>query len=134
MNSSSQSVAASPTLEFDVPALAEAVDRLPAAEVDQLPFGAVHLDRDGKVIFFSVAERKLSGFTAETLKRPFFTDIAPCMNNAAFKGRIDRALAAGKLDIRFDHIGDFDDAAKALTVRVQSASDGGIWIFMRREV
>jgi hypothetical protein len=55
------------------------------------------------------------------------------MNNAAFRGRIERALAAGHLDITFSHTGDFDDKAKELTVRVQSATGGGCWIFMKRE-
>lgn len=119
--------------DFETSRLAAAVERLPAEAVHRLPFGAIRLDADGKVLFYSDAERRLSGYTREVLQRPFFTEIAPCMNNAAFRGRIERALASGSLDIAFDHIGDFDDAAKALRVRVQSASGGGCWVFMRRE-
>jgi photoactive yellow protein len=119
--------------DFATPALAVAVEQLPREVIDTLPFGAIHLDRDGVVAFYSEAERRLSGYRKEVLARPFFTEIAPCMNNAAFKGRIERALAAGTLDIAFDHIGDFDDSAKMLRVRVQSAIGGGCWIFMQRE-
>jgi len=54
------------------------------------------------------------------------------MNNAKFRGRIDRALAAGTLDITFSFIGDFNDPNRELDVRVQSATNGGYWIFMRR--
>ena len=119
--------------DFDAPALARAVEALSQAEIDALPFGAIRLAADGKVAVYSEAERRLSGYRAEVLDRPFFTEIAPCMNNAAFRGRIDRALAAGTLDIAFDHIGDFDDDTKQLSVRVQSATGGGCWLFMQRE-
>ncbi len=54
-------------------------------------------------------------------------------NNATFRGRIDRALAAGTLDIAFDHVGDFDDDTRLLHVRVQPAQGGGCWIFMARQ-
>ena len=121
------------TPDFDGPGLAKAIEALPADRVNALAFGAIRLDAEGRVTFYSDAERRLSGFREETLGRSFFAEIAPCMNNPSFRGRIDRAMAAGKLDIAFDFIGDFDDAAKALRVRIQSASGGGCWIFMQRE-
>ena len=121
------------TPDYDTPHLARAVEQLPRDEIDALPFGAIRLDQTGKVVFYSAAERRLSGYRETAIDRPFFLEIAPCMNNAAFRGRIDRALAAGTLDIAFDHIGDFDDDTKQLRVRVQSATGGGCWIFMRRE-
>ncbi len=120
-------------ISFETPRLAEAVERLPQEVIDTLPYGAIRLDTSGNVVFYSAAERQLSGCTLDVMHRPFFTEIAPCMNNSGFKGRIDRALAAGTLDVAFDHIGDFDDGTKALRVRVQSASGGGCWIFMHRE-
>jgi photoactive yellow protein len=86
------------------------------------------------VTYYSQAERRLSGSgRRERLGAEFFANIAPCMDNADFKGRIERARAAGTLDIEFSHIGDFDDDARELSVRIQSAADGGYWIFMRRE-
>ena len=119
--------------DFDEPRLAEAVERLDRHQTDTLPFGAVRLDADGKVVFFSKSEERLSGFRKQPLGLSFFSEIAPCMNNPAFLGRIERALAAGRLDIRFGHIGDFHDGDKELDVRVQSASGGGFWIFLQRE-
>jgi photoactive yellow protein len=118
--------------DFDEPHLAEAVGKLPAEAVNALPYGAVRLDADGRVIFFSDAERRLSGYKKPPIGLSFFTEIAPCMNNPAFRGRIDRALAAGSLNIAFAHVGDFDDATRELDVRVQSAAGGGCWIFLRR--
>jgi hypothetical protein len=41
-------------------------------------------------------------------------------------------MPGGTLDISFSHTGDFDDRHRELEVRVQSASDQGVWIFLRR--
>jgi len=35
--------------------------------------------------------------------------------------------------LEFSHVGDFEDRDRELTVRIQSASTGGYWIFMRRD-
>lgn len=56
------------------------------------------------------------------------------MDNPRFKGRIDEAVAAGTLDAEFTHVGDFGDRDRELFVRAQSASDGGVWLFMKRVV
>jgi photoactive yellow protein len=119
--------------DFDTPHLAQAIEQMAPATVDNLPFGVIRLNAGGKVMFFSESERRLSGYRKDVLDRPFFSEIAPCMNNTFFKQRIDDALAKGTLNMTFDHIGDFDDAAKALRVRVQSASGGGCWLFLQRE-
>jgi photoactive yellow protein len=118
---------------FDEPQLARSVERLPDVVVHGLPYGAIRLDRDGRVVFFSDAEARLSGYDARpTIGRDFFKEIAPCFATDAFLGRIERARAAGTLDIELELIGDFDDADKELRCRAQSASDGGIWIFIQR--
>jgi photoactive yellow protein len=78
--------------DFYDPQLARAFGQLSPDEVHGLPFGCIHLDANGTVIFYSDAERRLSGYRKDVVVCRFFTDIAPCMNNATFKGRIDRAL------------------------------------------
>lgn len=119
---------------FDEPRLARAVEALPSEVIDQLPFGTVRLDQDGQVQFFSEAERRLSGLGARpTLGLDFFSKIAPCMDNPDFRGRIEQARQSGRLDLEFTHVGDFEDRDRELTIRVQSAQDGGYWMFLRRE-
>ncbi|UEM03901.1 PAS domain-containing protein [Skermanella rosea] len=121
-------------VDFDMPDLAGVVERLPPSEVDALPFGAIRLDANGEVAFYSAAEARLSGYGARpALGRPFFSDMAPCMDNEAFRGRIESARAAGKFDLEFGWIGDFADRSRELQVRIQPASDGGCWIFIRRD-
>ena len=119
-------------VDFDEPNLAKAVEALALEAVNALAFGAIRLDAEGNVVFLSEAERRLSGFRQDALGRKFFTEIAPCMNNPSFKNRIDRALASGKLDLAFGHVGDFGDRMRALDVRVQAAAAGGCWIFLKR--
>lgn len=119
--------------DFDTPKLAEAIEALSPAELDQLPFGVIGLDPHGVVRVYSGTEARLSGRgTRPTLGKEFFVDVAPCMDNGYFKGRIEKARAAGTLDIRFSFVGDFSDRNRELTVRVQSAKDGGTWIFHKR--
>ena len=122
-----------PVPDFDEPQLAQAVERLSPEKVHTLPYGAIRLDAEGTVTFYSDSERRLSGYRKEVLGRTFFTEIAPCMNNPGFKGRIDRALAAGKLDIAFGYTGDMPSGPMDLDVRIQSAAGGGCWIFLKRE-
>lgn len=119
--------------DYDLPKLAPAVEALDDAQIDRLPFGAIRLDAAGKVIRHNATERRLSGYGGrDSLGKSFFTDIAPCMATEGYRGRIERALQAGTLDLEFTHIGDFEDRERELNVRIQSASGGGYWIFMQR--
>lgn len=119
--------------DFEAPRLAELVENLTSDQIDQLPFGVIGLDPGGVVRIYSKTEAQLSGRGPRpTTGKVFFTDVAPCMNNPHFKGLIEKARAAGTLDIQFSFIGDFSDRTRELTVRVQSAKDGGTWIFHKR--
>jgi photoactive yellow protein len=124
-----------PLPEFTAPKLAAAIAMLSPEQINSLPFGVIALDQEGLVRFFSKTEATLSGYRSRpAFGRMFFTDVAPCMDNGTFKGRIDKARQAGPIDICFSFIGDFNDPERELTVRVQSAKDGGIWIFIQRSL
>jgi photoactive yellow protein len=119
--------------DFDTPKLAEAIEALTPDEIDQLPYGVIGLDPQGVVRVYNKTEAQLSGRGSRpTNGKTFFTEVAPCMNNPHFKGLIEKARAAGTLDIRFSFVGDFADRNRELSVRVQSAKDGGTWICHHR--
>lgn len=119
---------------FDQPDLASAVESLPPDALDTLEFGAIRLDDGGTVQIYNLAERRLSGSgDLPRMGLEFFSSVAPCMNQPGFRGRIERARLQGQLDLEFSWTGDFSDRLRSVTVRVQSASGGGYWIFMRRE-
>jgi photoactive yellow protein len=122
-----------PGVDYEDPQLARMIESLPPSAVDRLPFGAIRLSRHGVVEYYSEAERRLSGSAQHPRHGlDFFASIAPCMDTPEYRGRIEAALAGGTLDLRFDYVGDFEDRARELEVRVQSATAGGYWIFMRR--
>jgi photoactive yellow protein len=118
---------------FTTKDLARAVEALSPEELDRLPFGVIGLDPAGVVRTYSRTEAELSGYRNRPAQgQTFFTDVAPCMNNGYFRGRIEKALKAGTLDISFSFVGDFSDREREVNVRVQSAADGGSWIFIER--
>jgi photoactive yellow protein len=121
--------------DFGEPDLAKAVERLSSVEIDALPFGAVRLDARGTVTFYSASERRMSGFRGPAVGLAFFSEMAPCMDTDDFRGRVERARAEGRLDVSFGYVSDMPGGARdvALHVRVQPSSDGGIWIFLRRD-
>ncbi len=120
-------------ISFDLPALAPAVEALPVGALDALTFGALRVDHAGVVQVYNRTERLRSGSgDRPRLGLDFFTDVAPCMATKEFRGRIERALAEGSLDLEFGWVGDFGDAERAMRVRVQSAAQGGYWIFFQR--
>lgn len=119
---------------FEQDKLAATIEQMPVAALDDLSFGAIRLDADGQVVVFSGAEKRLSGYgDRPVLGRHFFTQIAPCMDQPSFRGRVERAIATGDADIEFGWIGDFGSADRGLRVRVQPATGGGCWIFIKRE-
>lgn len=123
------------SLDFDNPAIVQSVEVMRPEELDAQPFGIIRLDAAGVVTFYSAQERRHSGYRPTAVGRRFFTEVAPCMNNPDFAGRIVQAAAAGTLDVAFDYVSDLPSGEKDVELRVRliSASDGGTWIFIDRD-
>lgn len=114
--------------------IAKRVEVMSADERNALPFGAILVDAENVVQFYSDREAQLSGMGQRgQLGRNFFADIAPCLADEDYLGRIERARADGDIDIEMGHIGDFSDDSSELRVRIVSAPNGGLWIFHLRE-
>lgn len=125
--------AGSAVLDFESTDLASRLAVLSHAELDALPFGVVQLDAEGHVTYFSTTEAAQSGFLRDkALGRNFFADVAPCIGTPMFRERIARARSAGRLDVRFEHVGDFADPERAMVVRVTSDRGGGLWVALKR--
>lgn len=121
-------------LDFHDPELGKGAEALTEDELNALPFGAIRLDPHGVVTVFNKTEAAKSGYKSRpALGLEFFLRVAPCMGKPEFKGRIEEARRLGTIDIEMGWIGDFDDADREMQVRIQSASDGGEWIFILRE-
>lgn len=82
---------------------------------------------------YSRTEAEQSEFRdRRAIGRNFFTQMAPCLSTPDRQRLIEEARRSGTLDIAFEQVGDFDDADRELQVRVISASDGGLWVFLQR--
>ena len=121
--------------DIDAPDLARQLAAMTPEAIDVLPFGVIRLDAAGVVTLYSARERLESGFRREVLGRSFFADIAPCMQRPEVSGRLERARAAGTLDVAFDFVSDMPSGARdvALRARLLSTGDAGTWILLQRE-
>jgi photoactive yellow protein len=119
-------------VDFDAPDLAAQIEELSQYDLDHLPFGVILIDRDGKVLFYSETEARETGIGTPPLGRNLFS-ISQCMDSDDFRGRIQRALEEGKVDLEFGWSGDFGKPTRDLRIRVQSARQGGVWIFIERD-
>ncbi len=120
------------TVDFEASDLAARIEQLSHDQIDRLSFGVILLDAEGTVVFYSAAERRLSGYPGEPLGRNFF-DISRCFGKVDLRTHIMRAMEEGAVDLEFALAGDYDDPLREVRARVQSARQGGIWLFLQRD-
>lgn len=102
--------------------------------IELLPFGAVMLDRSGKIVKFNAAESLIAGRAAsDVMGRNFFNEVAPCAKGKKFHGEFMKFSQTGQVNTLLDY--EFDYKMKPVKVRihVKSAPDGqSCWIFVKR--
>lgn len=120
--------------DFNAVLLAKAVDSLPAEQVKALPFEAIHLDANGAMTLYGVAEEQRPG-SCKTPKRGDANGPALSQNVQTYRGCIDRALAQSHPDLEFCHVFGLSAGAQdvEVRVRVQPSRDGGRWVFRQRQ-
>ena len=106
---------------------------LTVEQLDGLPFGAIQLDREGKILSYNTAESALTGRDPKAVVgRNFFTEVAPCTNVRAFAGRFREGVARGELHEAFPYRFDFEMAPRNVTVTLfYSQTTGTAWVFVR---
>ncbi len=74
--------------------------------LDTLAFGVIGFDSQGVIQVYNAPESRWSGLrTDDVTGRPFFTEIAQCMNNYLVAQRFDDAASRGvPLDITIDYV------------------------------
>jgi photoactive yellow protein len=123
---------ASATIDFEASDLAARVEQCSQFDLDNLPFGVILLDREGTVLFYSETEARLSGVGEAPLGQNLFA-ISACLGSDDFRGRLQRAIEAGPLDLELAWPCDFCDPQRELRIRVQSSRNGGMWLFIERD-
>ncbi|BEV01190.1 hypothetical protein [Novosphingobium olei] len=119
---------------FDRPDVAAIMEALSCDEIDQLPFGAIKLDKDDRVVFYSKREAIASGMGERgQVGRDFFKDIAPCFATDEFLGLVAEARSAPDFSMELYKIGDFADSEAELHIRLFSTHDQALWMLIERE-
>ena len=97
----------------------EELHDLPRERLDELPIGAIQLDREGVVLRYNRTEGELSGRDPEgVIGRRFFEDIAPCTNVREFAGRFRQGFEDKSLNAIFPYRFDFEMAPVDVWVRL----------------
>ena len=111
----------------------EKIDRMSPEELDALPFGAIRLDKEGKILAYNMTESKLTGRDPKrVIGRNFFNDVAPCTNVQAFAGRFREGVARGDMHVIFPYRFDFQMAPRDVTVTLfYSQQTSTAWVFVR---
>lgn len=101
-------------------------------EFDRLPFGAIKLDVEGRVVAYNSAEAALARRAQQaTLGRRFFEEIAPCTNVEGFRGRLEALAARGREGTEsFDFKFQFAWGTRDVRIRLMVLRDGARWVFV----
>ena len=103
-------------------------------DIDNLAFGAINLDKNGKIISYNKAEGEITGRKPEdVIGKNFFTDVAPCTKTDDFFGKFQEGVKSGNLSTMFEYT--FDYQMKPTKVKVhmkKSLSDDSYWVFVKR--
>ena len=103
-------------------------------ELDGLAFGAIELDRTGRILRYNAAEADISGRDqAGMVGRDFFADVAPCTRGEAFEGRFRAGVKAGKMDVQFTYVLDHEMDATEVRVRMHTVEGkDSYWVLIKR--
>jgi len=110
------------------------LDTLKNQDIDALGFGAIKLDRQGKILAYNAYESKLTGVKPETaLGRNFFTEVAPCTNVREFGGAFREGVASGTLSKIFRYTFDYNMTPTKVTVTLHyDKKEDVAWVFVRK--
>ena len=89
-------------MDFHYEGIANELERCSDETLDGLPFGVIRMTRDGLVNGFNAYEVRLAGLSrSRVVGKHFFTEVAPCTNNALVAQRYEECLM---LDERLPYV------------------------------
>lgn len=122
------------TVKFGRDDLENVLAKMSDAQLDKLAFGAIQVDRAGRILKYNLTEGAITGRDPKAMiGKNFFTEVAPCTNRREFRGVFDEGVGAGTLNTLFEYCFDHKMRATKVKVHMKSAiSDGSYWIFVQR--
>ncbi|MGQ9831526.1 MAG: EAL domain-containing protein [Thermochromatium sp.] len=109
------------------------LDALSAEELDRLPFGAIRVDAEGRILFYSRTQVDIANRPVESvLGRNFFSEIAPCTVVPEFYGRFRQGVLAGHLETTFEFVFDFEMQPVRVRIAMRNSErPGEFWILTK---
>jgi photoactive yellow protein len=116
---------------------AQYVDRVTDAQLDELPYGAILLSHEAKILRYNKAEAEITGRDQYGVKgRNFFIELAVCGLGPHFQGRYKQALLAAQYDEIFPYVFHYQMPETVMLVRITSGpviqGFRTVWVFVRR--
>ena len=101
---------------------------------EYLPFGAVLLDRMGKIVKYNKAEGLIAGRDpGAVIGKDFFNQIAPCAKGKRFHGEFMKFHKTGQVNTLFDYEFGYKGANVRVRIHLKAQPDGQhCWMFVKR--
>ena len=111
----------------------QGIDSLTEDDFDALPFGAIKLDTDGRILKYNLYESKLAERDQkEVIGKNFFTEVAPCTNVQEFAGRYRQGMSERNLDTTFPYRFLFPKRVVDVEITLILNADGeSAWVFVK---
>jgi photoactive yellow protein len=116
---------------------AQYVDRVSDEELDELPYGAILLSHEARIMRYNKAEAEMTGRDQYGVKgRNFFIELAVCGLGPHFQGRYKQALLSAQYDEVFPYVFHYQMPETVMLVRITSGpviqGYRTVWVFVRR--
>ena len=113
------------------------VDRMSDDQLDALPYGALLLSSDAKIIRYNRTEAEITGRSQQAvIGRNFFLELAVCGVGPLFQGRFKNALLANQFDEIFPYVFHYQMPETVMLVRITLGpiitGNRCVWVFVRR--
>lgn len=121
-------------INFGSKDIANIVSTMSAKDVDSMAFGAIKLDKSGKILSYNKAEGDITGRDPSAMiGKNFFTEVAPCTNQPQFYGVFKEGVKKDELNTLFEYVFDYNMKPTKVKVHMMKSLQGdGFYIFVKR--
>jgi photoactive yellow protein len=119
-------------MSHDTSDLLAVADSMSGEELDQLPYGMIQLDANGRILKFNAVESRLASLPQQQqIGKHFFTEVAPCTKVQDFYGRFKEGVLREELDSSFQFHFAFKQNPRDVTVRLfYSKRTKSVWVMV----
>lgn len=121
-------------VKFGAEDIENTLSKLSNKDVDGLAFGAIELDKDGKILSYNSTEGAITGRKPEdVMGKNFFREVAPCTNRPEFFGKFKDGVENDNLNTMFEYVFDYNMQPTKVKVHMKKALSGNsYYIFVKR--